>query len=276
MVNVKKADGSYQLFDRAKVVRTCLRMRATRQEAESVAEKIEKRIYEGIPTKKILQMIFSYLENFQPNIKHRIDLRESISLLRSKPDFERFVSLILEEFGYEVKLNQILKGKCVEHEIDVLAEKKKETTYVEVKHHVQYHTYTGIDVALSGYATFLDLIEGFKNKTHDFNFKRAMIVCNTKFSDHALNYMKCMRINFLGWRAPEDGGLEHIIEEKKFYPITLIKSLMREDEPKLGDRGIVLLKQLVNIDEKDLVRETGIPLTRIEQYREVAKEILRI
>jgi transcriptional regulator NrdR family protein len=56
-VYVTKFDGSKQPFDKNKIVRTCLRMGAKRDVAESIAEEIENRVYDGIETKKILQML---------------------------------------------------------------------------------------------------------------------------------------------------------------------------------------------------------------------------
>ena len=49
-VYVTKADGARQLFDREKVVRTCLRMGASRRIADEVAEKVERSLYDGITT----------------------------------------------------------------------------------------------------------------------------------------------------------------------------------------------------------------------------------
>ena len=43
-VFVTKADGSRQLFDREKIVRTCLRMGANRRIADDIAEKVEKKV----------------------------------------------------------------------------------------------------------------------------------------------------------------------------------------------------------------------------------------
>ena len=76
---VTKADGTKQPFSKWKVVRTCLRMGATRAVAESIAEEIETRIYDGIETKKILQMIFRRLRKHKPVIRHQIDLRKALS-----------------------------------------------------------------------------------------------------------------------------------------------------------------------------------------------------
>jgi hypothetical protein len=271
---VTKADGSKQPFYKDKVIRTCLRMHATEQQARAVADQIEKKVYDGIQTGRILQMIFTYLKEYRPEIAHQIDLREAISLLRPKPDFEIFVLLLLKEFGYIATGSQLVKGKCVEHEIDAVALKDEDVIYVEVKHHFQPHTYTGVSVCLETHAVLEDLMEGFKAGINRINFNKALIVCNTKFSEHALQYAACRKIYYIGWKAPVDRGLEQMIEEKKFYPITFLKDLDRVTEEKFGNAGIVLLKQLVEADASELQKRTKISRDRIEKLAKKAREIL--
>lgn len=270
MIFVTKFDGRKQPFQKDKIVRTCLRMHATPQQAKTVADRIESRIYDGIPTKKVLQMIFSELKEFKPEIKHEIDLRESIVLLRPKPDFEQFVAVLLKEYGYSVESNQIIQGKCVDHEIDAIAKKDDETIYVEVKHHLQPHTYTGVDVFLETKARFDDLIEGFKAGRNAINFNKALVVCNTKISEHARRYSSCVGIEHIGWKS----GLEKMIEEKKLYPITFLRGLDVVSEAKLGDAGIILLRQLVETDIDELCEKTRIPKDRLKTFVKKAGEIL--
>ena len=71
-VLVTKADGSKQLFDEQKIMQTCMRMGANHEEAIKVARQIERRIYEGITTRKILQMIYSLMRKQKPAVKHSL------------------------------------------------------------------------------------------------------------------------------------------------------------------------------------------------------------
>ncbi|MEM7821276.1 MAG: restriction endonuclease [Candidatus Aenigmatarchaeota archaeon] len=271
---VTKFDGRKEIFQKEKIIRTCLRMRATREQAEYVAEKIETKAYDGIPTKKILELIFFYLKKFRPEISYHIDLRKSISLLRPKPDFEIFVQLLLKALGYEVIPNQIVRGICVEHEIDAIAKMGKETIFVEVKHHLNPHTYTGVDVCLETFARMEDLREGYLKGINKIKFDYALIVCNTKFSEYAKNYSLCKNIKLLGWNFPEGRGLEQIIIEKKLYPITFLKELDPDTEKKIADSGIVLLKQMAEIGLNELYKRTGVSKSKINRFREKAIQIL--
>ena len=249
-------------------------MRVSKEVAETIADKIEKRTYDGIPTRRILQMIFTYLKRDRPRFTHRIDLKRAISLLRPKPDWEHFVQMLLGELGYRVIPNQIVRGRCVEHEIDAIARKGDEIVLVEVKHLYKYHTSTGLDVCRVIRATFEDVTEGFNLGLNSINFNKYMVVCNTKFSNHARRYAKCRGIDHIGWKEPVEHGLDRIIEEKKFHPITLIRNLDRKTEEKLGDKGIILLRQLTEESKSKLSKKTGIKSNKLEELAQKAKEIL--
>lgn len=275
MIFVTKADGRKEEFKREKIIKTCLRMRVSQDQAETIADEIEKRIYDGIETRKILRMIFKFLQKFRPEIKYQIDLREAISFLRPKPDFEKFVQLLLKEYGYEVTPNQIIQGFCVDHEIDAIAKKDNQTILVEIKHHFNPHAYTGKDVFLEAQAILEDLIEGRKAGKNSIDFNKILIVCNTKFSDHAKKYALCKGIDFIGWKYPEERGLERLIEEKKLYPITILKNLDVKSEGKLGDAGIVMVKQLIEESLEELHKKTKIPRKKLRVLIENVKKIVK-
>ncbi|MEM5815715.1 MAG: ATP cone domain-containing protein [Candidatus Aenigmatarchaeota archaeon] len=273
MVYVTKADGSKQPFDRNKILRTCLRLRLKYEDAEEITKEIEKRVYEGISTKKILQMIFKYASSYRKSLKYQIDLRESISLLRPKPDFEKFIGIIFDVLGYKTLTNQIVPGFCIEHEVDVIAKKDDETLLVEVKHHVNPHKYTGLDVFLEINSTLEDLKEGYKLGKHSFNFTKALVICNTKISEHAKRYASCKKIDAIAWKYPEDYGLERIIEENKLYPITILKNVELEEAYRLADFGIITLKQLLT-DPKKVSSQAKISLKRIQEMQRDAMLVL--
>jgi hypothetical protein len=273
-VFVTKADGTKQLFDREKVVNTCLRMGATREAAEAIAEKIEMNIYNGIKSRKILQMIFRQLSKHKLAVKHLIDLRKALSLMKPKPDFEHFIQILLREHGYEVTPNQTIRGKCVEHEVDAIARKNGETYIVEVKHHSNYHGLTGLDTSRIARAVFEDVTEGLKLGLNNLKPDKAMIVCNTKFSEHAELYAQCRGIQQIGWSSPPDHNLRTMITEKKLYPITCLKGLTTATMEKLASTGTILLKQLVAKNPEALRRETGIPKETLDSIIKRARTIL--
>ncbi len=53
--------------------------------------------------------------------------------------FESYLAKIFEFEGYQTAVDQVIKGGCVEHEVDVVltkkGEKKSEVIYIEAKFH---------------------------------------------------------------------------------------------------------------------------------------------
>lgn len=272
MVSVTKIDGTKQPFDREKVIRTCLRLHATREIAEKVTRKVESRLYEDISTKQILEMIYRHMAEDRPQVKHEIDLRKAMCLLRPKPDFEQYVVRLLSALGYKVQGPQIVRGRCVEHEIDGIASRENETTYVEVKHHRWPHTYTGLDIFLQSRATFEDLVHGFQMGYNHIPFNKPMVICNTKLSDHAKRYASCAQIDHICWKSPQQNSLEQLIQEKELYPVTIMKALDSRTQAKLGDAGILLIQELTDSDPTMLSEKTRIPRDKIKKLVDRAFE----
>ena len=264
-VFVTKADGSRQLFDREKVARTCLRMGASRKIAEEIAGRVERSLYDGVPTSKVLQMTVRLLRDYKPAIRHFLDLRKGLSLMDSKPEFEVFVQVLLAHSGFEVSPNMILAGKCVEHEVDAIAKKGGVTYFVETKHHVNYHTLTGLDESRIARAILEDVTEGFEVGSCDLKIDRAMIITNTRYSEHARRFGKCRNIIQIGWNSPADLSLRSMIEENNLYPISCLRGLKRETKSKLINSGTVLMKQLLDEKPSTLARKTGVPKETLEQ-----------
>lgn len=280
-VFVTKADGSSQPFDRQKVINTCLKMHSSMADAEAVADKIEKRVYNGIPSKKILRMVFVLLKDYSPTVRYQLDVREAVSRMRPKPDFEHFIAIMLTKMGYNVIEREaagadlLVRGRCIEHEIDAIAKRPGETVYVEVKHHYDMHAFTPLGVCLEVNSTFEDLLDGFRAGRNNLNFSSAMIVCNTKFSEHALRYAHCRGIRHICWGRPDEHmSLGQLIDEHKLYPTTVLKGLDQSAQRRLGDAGVVLLTQLAGADLRELARSTRLQRAALESLSNRASEIL--
>lgn len=271
---VTKADGTTEAFSKWKIVRTCLRLGSTQEAAEAIADEIESRLYDGITTRRILQMVYNRLKKHRPVMKLQIDLRRSLSLLRSAPDFERYIQFLLREHGYEVTSNQIIRGRCVEHEIDAVATKDGKTCIVEVKHHYKYHTPTSLDVSRISRAVFEDITEGHQLGHNKLKIDYALIVSNTKLSEHAKRYADCRGISHISWSSPPNHDLQTMIEEKKVYPITIIKGLSSTTRNKLTSNGITLLKQLTEKNVVELRKQTGISKQKLAPLVDSARAIL--
>jgi hypothetical protein len=163
----------------------------------------------------------------------------------------------------------------VENEVDGVLRKKAQTIMLEVKHHAAPHTKTRLDIPREVRSIFEDLTEGFTLGYHDIDFTDALIVCNTKFTTEATKYADCRGIGRLSWKDPAERGLEVIIEEEKFYPITILREVDKKMKTTLGDNGIIVLKQIIDTDLKKLAAKTGIREERLEGLERNARKLLK-
>jgi len=255
---VTKADGSKQLYDKEKVVKTALRLGASLEVALELAEQVESKLYEGINTQRILQIIFALMGKRKPAVRHLFDLKRGLSLMAPKPEFEVFVRVLLSQIGFEVKPNTILRGLCGEHEVDAVVSKDGLTYFVEAKHHANFHALTGLDESRIARAIMEDVAEGYAQGVTTLKIDRAMIITNTRYSEHAIQYGVCRNILQIGWVSPEGFGLRDIVEKCKLYPLSCLRGLSLDVRLRLVDVGIVLIKQLREQDIAYVERKTGL------------------
>lgn len=254
MVMVTKADGSKEAFSEEKVKLSIKRAGVPEQLQHHVLSEIEKRLRDSIPTFEIYQMIIDALSRSeQPYSKTRYSLKQAIMLLGPTGyPFEDFIAKLLSEQGYRTKTRQILSGRCVSHEIDVLAEKDGKRAMIEAKFHNSPGTRSEIHVALYVKARFDDV----KDK-HDLD--EAWIVTNTKTTIDANAYADCVGMKVLSWNYPEGEGLRDLIEQSRLHPITMLTTLTPTQKLKFLEHHIVMCKDIVEqpslLDLVDLSHE---------------------
>ncbi len=173
--------------------------------------------------------------------------------------FEGFIAELFEKLGYKTRSDVVLKGKCVNHEIDVLL---NDNVIVECKYHSQAGIYTGLKEALYTAMRGIDLMEA------GFNVEEIWLVTNTKFSREAKEFAKCRGMKLLGWREPENRGLEDIIEEFKLYPITMLSTVTNEELNLLAMEKVYTLSSLISKDIRN-IRED-----RLRELKEEARKIV--
>src|SRR6056297_1884247 len=128
-MKVIKASGQSQDFQKEKIIKTCKRAGANKKLCLKVAQKIEDKLYKGITTREILDMALEFLHQENPKLATRYNLKNSMLALGPAGFiFEKFINRLLHEYGYESHMPEIIQGKCVQHEIDIIAKSKKKET----------------------------------------------------------------------------------------------------------------------------------------------------
>src|SRR4030095_2455321 len=219
---VVKESGEKEPFSHDKALNALRRVGLSGKEADLVIERLRPRLRDGITTKRIYGMIYELVEDMKPEVSHKYNLKRA--LFEIGPEgygFEDFVGRLLSLQGYRTELRQSVRGKCVSHEVDVVAAKDSQAFMVECKFHNQYGTRCRIQTALYVYARFLDLKEGAKRGLCR-DFSSPYLVTNTKFSDDVVVYAECVDMPLLGWRYPIREGLEALIDRTRCYPVTVL------------------------------------------------------
>lgn len=275
---VVKASGAKEEFQKEKIKSTCLRSGTSKKIAEEIASAVERKAYDGIPTREILNITLSLLDKYKPEIAARYDLKGAIMRLGPAGyEFEQLVAELLKEYAYKTEWHTIVQGMCVQHEVDVIAEKEK-TFMIECKYHNSSGIYTGIKDALYTYARFLDLEEGFRSGKCQ-KFDQPWLFCNTKFSQDVIHYASCKQMLLTGWNFPGREttkgrpSLQKLLEDKKLYPITVLRRLDRFSEERLALAGLLFCKDLLVKSFDELRNLTGIKPTQLKILTEEAEKI---
>jgi len=157
-VSVKKASGEVVPFSYEKLQRSLKRSGASESETARIVEEINKNLFEGISTKSIYKMAFKLLKEQSNHLAAKYHLKGAIMELGpSGFPFEKYIGEILRYQGYKTRVGEIVQGKCVSHEIDVIAELDGQHFMIECKYHNQPGTFSDVKIPLYIQARFKDV-----------------------------------------------------------------------------------------------------------------------
>ena len=234
--------GEEEPFSYRKVFNSARRVGASKEVAQKIAVEIEKNVYSGMKTLEIFKQVKLLLHKDNPASALKFNLKQAMRRLGPTGfPFEKYIGRIFEELGYQVKINQIIKGECVSYEIDFLGQKDTILKVGECKYRNLANSRVHTNDILINQSRFLDVKQGGKLKGN----LKTILVTNTKFTKRAINYAKCKDIELLGWRYPLNLGLEKIIDQYKLYPVTILPSLNKNTKDLLIAKNIVLAKDVL-------------------------------
>lgn len=244
-ISIVKASGEVEKFDEAKVVKTLADSGLSVGMASQTLDYVKKYLKDKVTTKDIYQHTSNYLKENAPKKSYfNYSLKRALfELGPSGHPFEQYTSEILEEYGYETQVSVTLNGKCVSHEIDVIAVKGDTTAFIECKYHNGPGVKSDVQTALYTYARFLDIEQAMKVRFGNDKKFTPWIFTNTKLTYDALDYAKCQNIRATTWGYPKEQGLKELILASNLHPITVL-DIQDNKKQELLDRGIVTCKRL--------------------------------
>jgi hypothetical protein len=244
-VLIAKADGTLEPFDERKLVNSLSHSGADAAVAGQIARDITATLKPGTTTGEIYRRAFAHLREHKRGIAARYSLKRAVlDFGPSGFPFESYLAKLFEAEGWHTKVDQLIMGHCVEHEVDVVLTKPDtpgKTIYVEAKFHNTAGFKTDLKTVLYVQARIEDIAALHPNEPER---TAGMVVTNTKFTAPALQYSQCRGLELLGWEYPHGKNLHDRIEAAKLYPVTALTSLSKKEKINLLSQRLVLCNAL--------------------------------
>lgn len=258
MVNVVKSTGEKEQFSEEKLRASIIRAGIPKEIENQVISHIKTKLYDNIPTSEIYRHIKEFLgSSARPYSAAKYSLKQGIMELGPTGyPFEDFVAKVLEKEGYKTEIRSILQGKCVSHEIDVIAQKDGRKFMIEAKFHNGLGIRSDVHVSLYTKARFDDIAE-------KYNLDQAWLITNTKVTSDALAYALCVNMKVISWNYPEKESLRDLIEKSGLHPITVLTTLSGNEKQKLLDSHLVLSRDICQ--NPNVLSDLNLPKEKLEK-----------
>src|SRR3989338_22297 len=275
-ISVMKADGTSEPFSSQKLRESLRRAGADDSTQEEIERHVSLELINGISTTDIYHHAFELLRKHKHPAAARYSLRRAlVGFGATGFPFQTFVGEVYKSRGYTVETGKMVKGRCVSHEVDVVAYNDQELVMSEVKFHNELGFKSDLKIALYVKARIDDLSHSqhfYGNKQRRLN--RGSIVTNTKFTTSAIQYAECAGLEIIGWNYPAKGNLQDMIEEGRLHPLSCLTTLSLMHREALFDKGVVLCKSLGQ--DESLIRDLSMNSSRRIELREEIKNLCGI
>lgn len=264
-VDIIKSSGEKVKFSLDKLRSSLKYSGADDKLVRQIVDSVRDELYQGISTKEIYNRAYALLKKRKSVFASKYKLKKAIYELGPTGfPFEKFVAAILEYSGYKTEVGRIMPGICVTHEIDVFAEKNGKVSIIECKFHGEEGRNCNVKVPMYIHSRYQDVKQHWEiQKNPSKTMEYGVVVTNTRFTEDALLFGKCIGLKLLSWDFPKDDGLKDKIDRLGLYPITVSQLLSQHEKKFLLSRDIVLFRQLVK--DSFFLDHLGISETRKEK-----------
>lgn len=273
---IVKADGTKESFDPGRLVSSLERSGAGELTAKRIAELITGAIVPGTSSREIYARAFSLLRREGRPVAARYALRRALlELGPSGHPFEDFISHLYRAEGWQVETRKIIRGRCVQHEVDLYASHADQNEFLaaELKYHNDPGYKTDLKVALYVRSRFDDIF-ACDASARSCPIDRGILITNTKFTSEAIAYAECSGVELLGWGYPADRSLFIRMARAKVYPITTLTGLSRAEKRLLMEQGVVAVHLIV--DDRRLLDALHLSSERVGELLAEADGLLSI
>ena len=272
-IYIIKASGEKALFEIEKVINSLERAGADKLLIKEIVQDINKEVHDGMTTKKIYQMAFNLLKRKSRASASKYKLKKALMELGpSGYPFEKFVGKVFDHEGFDTRVGVIVQGNCVQHEVDVIAQKDHKHYMIECKYHSDQGRFCNVKIPLYIQSRFLDVQKQWeKQQGHKPKFHQGGVCTNTRFTSDAIQYGTCAGLMLTSWDYPKGHGLKERIDRLGLHPLTSLTTLTKAEKSKLLDKGIVLCKEIN--ENPSILEQIGIPKQRQKNILKDSEEL---
>lgn len=272
---IRRHTGEMEEFDVQKFRRSLTRPGASADLVEQIITHVQQNINNFKTTEDLYRYALEQLKEKNPYVAARYNVKKA--LLEFGPTgfpFEKYIAEILKAQGYQVLLNQIVRGWCVDHEIDIIAKKDNVNFMVECKFHNELSFFSHVQVPLYTEARFHDIQRTWQKDTGTDRLTHSWIFTNTSFTYEAIKYGNCIGMQLTSWDYPKENNLADLINKYQLHPITAVPTLNHKQKAYFLNHGFVLAKDVSR--HKDLLKQAGLSHKQIEQLFEECTHICKL
>jgi|SRR5690554_244713 len=274
-VLIKKYSGEYEAFDINKLINSLRRSNAHEDLVQEIALKVQDELEEGMTTKKIYRIAFRMLKSKSRVSASKYKLKKA--LMEMGPTgfpFEILIGKLLAHEGFSTQVGVMVQGDCVQHEIDVIAQKNNKHYMIECKFHGHQGRFCDVKTPLYIQSRFVDVEKQWeRQKGHGSKLHKGGLYTNTRFTSVAIQYGNCVGLLLTSWDYPRGNGLKDRIDKSGLHPLTALTTLTKAEKTKLLDKGIVLCKELY--ENPALLEQIGVSKKRHEWVLEDSEELCK-
>ena len=244
-LTIVKASGEREPFSEAKLRNSLERAGTPPDLVELTVSHVRGELRDDMKTADIYRRAFGFLRKHGRLSASRYSLKKAImSLGPTGYPFEKLVGAVLRASGFSVEIGQHIRGYCVSHEVDVVAQKGERRIIVESKYHNKPGYKTDVKVALYVKARFDDIRKRIQEVDGGNGLSETWLITNTRLSLDAIRYCECTGIKAIGWDYPQNEGLQNLIETAGLHPLTSLTSLTSSQKKQLLRQGAVMCHDL--------------------------------
>lgn len=272
-IKITKYSGEKVKFSADKLRASLKKTGAEKETIDLIIKTVKDELYQGISTKEIYNRAYTLLKHEKSYFASKYKLKKAIyEFGPTGYPFESFISALLKYSGYQTQVGKILQGKCVKHEIDVVAQKDGETTIIECKFHGEQGLKCNVKIPLYINSRYQDVKAHWDTKQANDNIlSKGWVVTNTRFTEDAKQYGNCCGLYLLSWDSPKENSLKERIDRMGLYPITVSTLLTKREKQFLLSRDIVLCRELIG--DNFYLDHLGISEARKEKILKEIKQL---